>query len=111
MEKIALLFPGQGSQYIGMGESFFKKYGIAKQTFEEANEILGFDLTNLCFSGSITELSQIENLLPALLTTSIAYFRVYMQEFGIAPQSCAGHSLGEYAALTCSGGIKFADAL
>ena len=111
MEKIALLFPGQGSQYIGMGESFFKKYDVARQTFEEANEILGFDLANLCFNGSISELGQFENLSPALLVASVAYFRVYMQEFGITPQFCAGHSLGEYAALTCSGAIKFADAV
>lgn len=111
MEKIAFLFPGQGSQYVGMGQSFYKKHDIARKTFEEANDILGFDLVNLCFDGSITELSQLENVSPALLTASVAYFRVYMQELGITPQFCAGHSLGEYAAFTCAGAMKFADAL
>lgn len=111
MEKIAFLFPGQGSQYVGMGQSFYKKYDIARQTFEEANDILGFDLVNLCFDGSITDLSQLENVSPALLTASVAYFKVYMQELGIVPQYTAGHSLGEYAALTCAGAINFTDAL
>lgn len=111
MEKIALLFPGQGSQYVGMSQTLYKQYEIARQTFEEANDILGYDLTKLCMEGTLFQLSRIEHALPALLTASVTAFRVYMQEVGITPQFLAGHSLGEYSALTCAGAIKFPDAL
>jgi len=111
MEKIAFLFPGQGSQYIGMTKSLSDRYEIARQTFEEANDILGFALDRLCFDGSLADLGKIENSLVALLVTSVVSFRVYMQQIGIAPQFCAGHSLGEFSALTCSGALRFADAV
>lgn len=111
MEKLAFVFPGQGSHYIGMGKSLFDQFTIARRTFEEANDILGFDLAGLCFEGSLSDLSKMENMFPALLTTSVVSFRVYMQELGITPQFCAGHSLGEYSALTCAGVIKYSDAL
>lgn len=111
MKKVALLFPGQGSQYAGMGKKIWEKYTEAKQVFEEANDILGFDLKNLCFEGSLEELTRTENTQPAILTASIAAFRVYMKEYGIKPQFCAGHSLGEISALTCAGAVRFAEAL
>lgn len=111
MKKIALIFPGQGSQYIGMGKSLYEESVVAKQVFDEANDILGFDLKSLCFSGSLTELNKMENMLLSILTTSVALFRVYMQEIGIVPAFLAGHSLGEYSALTCSGAISFSDVL
>jgi [acyl-carrier-protein] S-malonyltransferase len=109
MEKIAFLFPGQGSQFVGMGKTFFYQFPIARQTFEEADDTLGFNLSGLCFEGRVGELMKTENTQVALLTVSMAAYRVYMQEIGVAPQFCAGHSLGEYAALACAGALKFAD--
>lgn len=111
MEKIVLLFPGQGSQYAGMGAGLYSEFNIAGQTFEEANDILGFDLKKICFKSGLVELNKMENLFPALLTFSVAAFRVYMQEIGIMPHFSAGHSLGEYSALVCSGVMEFSDAL
>ncbi|OAB42408.1 ACP S-malonyltransferase [Paenibacillus glacialis] len=111
MEKISFLFPGQGSQFVGMSKSLFNQYEIAKQTFEEANEILGIDLAKICFEGSLAELAKNDIAQPAILVSSVVAFRVYMQEIGITPQFCAGHSLGEYSALTCAGAITFADAV
>jgi [acyl-carrier-protein] S-malonyltransferase len=111
MNKIAFLFPGQGSQYIGMGKKLCEEFPVAKYTFEEANEVLNFDLQRLCFRGSLEELTKTENTQPAILTASIAAFRVYMQEIGILPENTAGHSLGEISALSCAGVIKFDEAL
>lgn len=111
MEKIALLFPGQGSQYIGMTQNFYNEYEVARHTLEEANDHLGYDLAALMHEGEWGELLNPERLQPALLTASVVAFRVYQQEIGVLPEFAAGHSLGEYAALTCSGGIAFADAL
>ncbi len=111
MEKIAFLFTGQGAQYVGMGKTFYDEYTIAKQTFEEANDILGFDLAKICFEGPLGELAKTENTQPALLTASIAAYRVYMQEIGLTPQFSAGHSLGEYSALVSAGAMKFSDAI
>ncbi|MFB6362823.1 ACP S-malonyltransferase [Paenibacillus elgii] len=111
MSKLAFLFPGQGSQYVGMGKGFWHEFAIAKHLFEEANETLGFDLKQMCFNGSSMELTQTLNAQPAILTVSVIAFRVYMQEVGIEPAYAAGHSLGEYSALVCSGQLAFADAL
>lgn len=111
MEKIALLFPGQGSHFVGMGKSIYDQHEIARHTFEEAGDVLGFDLAKLCFEGSLAELTRACHAHPGLLTVSVALFRVYMKELGVAPSYCAGHSLGEYAALTCAGGLRFPDAL
>ncbi len=111
MKKIALIFPGQGSQYIGMGKKLYKNYRIVRDTYEEASSILGFDLTRLCFEGEIEELTRTENAQPAILVTSVAAFRVYNSEIGLKPCIAAGHSLGEFSALTCAGAIRFCDAV
>lgn len=111
IKKIALLFPGQGSQYSGMGSVLCKEFSAARQTFEQANDVLGFDLKKLCVNGGLVKLNKPENLFPALLTFSIATFKVYMQEIGITPHFSAGHSLGEYPALVSSGVMEFPDAL
>ncbi|MCK4258235.1 MAG: ACP S-malonyltransferase [Halanaerobiales bacterium] len=111
MEKIAFLFTGQGAQYVGMAKSFYDEHEVARQTFEEANDILGFDIAKLCFEGPLGQLSKMENMQLALLTVSTVAHRVYMKEIGIAPHFCAGHSMGEYSALVSAGAIKFSDAL
>lgn len=111
MEKVALVFPGQGAEYIGMGRLLFDSYKVARQAFEEANDVLGFDLKKLCFGGSRQELSKTVNMQLAILVCSIATFRVYMHEIGIVPVVTAGHSLGEYSALVSSGCMNFKDAL
>jgi [acyl-carrier-protein] S-malonyltransferase len=111
LERIALLFPGQGSQYSGMAKNLYKQYEIVRRTFEEAGDTLGFNLVQLCFEGSPADLGKTQNALAALLTVGVSYFRVYMSEIGVKPLFTAGHSLGEYSALTCGGAIAFADAL
>ncbi|MNO20657.1 Malonyl CoA-acyl carrier protein transacylase [compost metagenome] len=111
MEKLAFMFPGQGSQYIGMGQALAREYSVVRRTFEEASDLLGYDLAKICFEGSYSDMSDSSIVQPALLTTSISAYRVYMQEIGIQPDYTAGHSLGEYAALTVSGAITFKDAL
>ena len=110
MTDIAFLFPGQGSQYSGMGKLLADQYPVARRTFEEADQALGFSLSQLCFSGSEDELKQTANMQPALLAVSIAGLRV-LSEHQFAPASCAGHSLGEYSALVAAGALDFADAL
>lgn len=111
MEKISFLFPGQGSHFVGMCKGLYDQYPIVKQTFEEANDVLGFKLDKLCFDGSLSELSLARHSQPAILVSSVSSFRVYMQEFGIVPQFLAGHSLGEYSAFTCAGAIRLHDAV
>lgn len=111
MNKLAFLFPGQGAQYIGMGSKLCENFSVAGQVFDEANEALDFDLKKLCLQGSMDELTKTENTQPAMLTASVAAFKVYMQEIGIKPDYTAGHSLGELSALCCAGGIQFTDAV
>lgn len=108
---IALLFPGQGSQYIGMGKSLADRFPMAKRTFEEADDVLKINLSSLCFEGELFKLTRTEYTQPALLTASVAAYRVYMDEIGLKPDFAVGHSLGEFSALTCSGAISFADTL
>jgi [acyl-carrier-protein] S-malonyltransferase len=111
MKKVAFVFPGQGSQYVGMGKDFFDRSPAAREVFEEANEALGYDLANLCFRGPEETLKLTANTQPAVLTTSTAALRVMQAEREILPVAAAGHSLGEYGALVASGGLGFADAV
>ncbi len=107
---IALLFPGQGSQSIGMGKDLSDKYPIARQTFEEADEALGTKLSQLCYEGPEDQLRLTENTQPAILTVSVAAWRV-LEEKGIEPAFVAGHSLGEYSAHVAGRTLTFADAV
>ncbi len=111
MKKIAFLFPGQGSQTIGMGKDFFDHFKVAREVFEEADDTLHFSISKLCFEGPEDELKLTENTQPAVLTASIAALRVLQTERGVQPLLTAGHSLGEYSALVAVGAFAFADAL
>lgn len=108
---IAFLFPGQGSQFSGMGRDLADNFTAARLVFEEANDSLGFDLAGLCFAGSEDDLKLTANTQPAILTTSIAALRVLEQETDLKADCTAGHSLGEYSALVCTGALSLADAV
>src|SRR6266702_8033587 len=108
--RIAFLFPGQGSQSVCMGKDLAEHYPIARQTFEEADDALGIKLSQLCFEGPEDQLRLTENTQPAILTVSVAAWRV-LNEKGIKPAFVAGHSLGEYSAHVAAGTISFADAV
>ena len=108
---IAFLFPGQGSQYIGMGADFCAEFAVASQTFEEASDALGIDVAKLCFEGEAATLALTANAQPAILTTSVAALRVVLEETEIKPDLLAGHSLGEFTALVASGCVRFRDAV
>jgi [acyl-carrier-protein] S-malonyltransferase len=111
MGKIAYIFPGQGSQTVGMGKELFDGYPAAREVFGEADQVLGFSLSEMCFSGSEEELGLTANTQPAILATSSAAFRA-MKEAGFPdPDFVAGHSLGEYSALVAAGALSLADAL
>ena len=105
------VFPGQGSQFVGMGKDLCDQFGVAKQVFAEAEDALGFPLTKLCFSGPETDLQLTENTQPAILTMSIAALRVLEAETDLRPAYVAGHSLGEYSALVAVGALAFRDAV
>ncbi|MGC5775198.1 ACP S-malonyltransferase [Paenibacillus pabuli] len=111
MKKVAFLFPGQGSQYLGMCKSMIENQSIVKMTFEEASHAVGLDLIQICMEDERAELSHTEITQPVLLTAGVAIFRQYMRDFGVQPAYCAGHSLGEITALTCSGAISLEDAV
>ena len=108
--KIALVFPGQGSQYIGMGKEMAEKFPVAKEVFQEADDALGYSITEIAFAGPEEELIKTNNTQPAILTTSYACFKVFEQH-GIKGEVLAGHSLGEYSALVASGAVDFKDAV
>ncbi|RKS86816.1 [acyl-carrier-protein] S-malonyltransferase [Orbus hercynius] len=111
MTKFAMVFPGQGSQSIGMLNELGEKYSTVKAVFDEASSVLGYDLWQLVQAGSAEELNKTWITQPALLAASVATFRVWQQENGLAPEYLAGHSLGEYSALVCAGVIDFKDAI
>ncbi len=110
MVDYAFLFPGQGSQFPGMGKSLAEQFPTARRVFEEADDVLGFALSRLCFEGPEEDLKLTENTQPALVATSTAAFAV-LKENGVVPQAVAGHSLGEYSALVAAGALSFAHAL
>ncbi len=110
MTKTAFLFPGQGSQYAGMGRTLAAEFPAARAIFDEADRALGFSLSNLCFEGPEDQLKLTENTQPAILTVSTAAAAV-LKEKGIRPDYVAGHSLGEYSALVAAGALRFSDAV
>lgn len=112
MVETALIFPGQGAQYVGMGKSLYEKHDIVKKTFDHANDILKFDLTRLCFEGPAEELAKTQNCQVAILVTSIAVLRAHLLEKSdFTPQVALGLSLGEYTALVAAESILFSDAV
>ncbi|TKB48995.1 ACP S-malonyltransferase [Ferrimonas sediminicola] len=111
MSKFAFVFPGQGSQAVGMLSEIAAENPIIEQTFAEASEVLGYDLWQLVSQGPAEELNQTQRTQPALLTASVALYRAYRTAGGQTPAAMAGHSLGEYSALVCAGVIDFKDAV
>jgi [acyl-carrier-protein] S-malonyltransferase len=110
MGKLAFLFPGQGSQYCGMGRDLTEAFAESRQVFDEANSALGFSMSEMCYTASLEELKQTENTQPAILTVSAAAYRA-LEKRGVKPDFVAGHSLGEYSALVAAGGLDFSSAV
>ena len=112
-KQTMFIFPGQGSQYVGMGSDIYERYDVAKKVYNQANEVLGFDIKGLSFEGPAEELNLTRNTQPALLTHSIACLEVFREltEGEMEPVVAAGHSLGEYSALVASGALTFEEAL
>jgi [acyl-carrier-protein] S-malonyltransferase len=109
-KKIAFIFPGQGSQYVGMGKDIFEKYSTSRELYLQADEKLGINLSEMCFFGPEESLKMTINTQPAIVATSVAILNI-LQEEGINPDFTAGHSLGEYTALIAAGAISFTDAI
>ncbi|HEY3303672.1 MAG TPA: ACP S-malonyltransferase [Candidatus Binatia bacterium] len=110
MRDVVFLFPGQGSQYMGMGKDFYEGYPAVKRLFEEASDLIKKDFTTLCFEGPESTLVQTENVQPAITLVNLACLQVLREE-GVVPSAAAGHSLGEYAALCAAGVFSFADTM
>lgn len=110
MSKIAFIFPGQGSQYIGMGKDFYEEFEESRKTYKDADKILDMNLSELCFDGKKEELSKTENTQPAILATSIAILKA-VESRGVEADYTAGLSLGEYTSLVYAGALSFEDAL
>jgi [acyl-carrier-protein] S-malonyltransferase len=110
MGKVAFVFPGQASQYPGMGKELAEKYPAARAVFDEADHALGFSISRICFEGTEDELKLTANTQPAILSVSIAVHRVLVER-GLSSDFVAGHSLGEYSALVAAGSLQFADAV
>ena len=104
------LFPGQGSQYIGMGKAFFDQYASVKQLFEHASDVVKIDFRRLCFEGPEVTLIQTDSVQPAITLVNLACLQVLKEE-GLTPAAVAGHSLGEYAALCAAGVFSFAETM
>ena len=111
MTKFAMVFPGQGSQAVGMLKDLAENYSVVKSTFDEASQVLGYDLWTLVQAGPADELNKTWQTQPALLAASVAIYRVWQSINGPQPEFMAGHSLGEYSALVCAGVIDFKDAI
>ncbi|MBV9609104.1 MAG: ACP S-malonyltransferase, partial [Acidobacteria bacterium] len=110
LNSVAFLFPGQGSQSVGMGRELAAMYPVARETFEQADAALGYSLSRLCFDGPEDQLKLTEITQPAILTVSVAAFRV-LRDKGVHAGYAAGHSLGEYSAHVAAGTLKFEDAV
>ncbi|OEE59144.1 [acyl-carrier-protein] S-malonyltransferase [Enterovibrio norvegicus FF-454] len=111
MSNFAVVFPGQGSQAVGMLAALAEQFAVVKETFAEASGVLGYDLWELVQNGPDTDLNQTNRTQPALLTASVAIWRVWLEQGGAQPSVMAGHSLGEYSALVCAGVIDFKQAV
>ena len=110
MSKIAFIFPGQASQYVGMGQDLYEKYDIAKELYDKANDILGFDIKKVSFEGPLEDLKQTKITQPAIFIMSVILDRI-LKEKGFKPEMTAGHSLGEYSAHVCAETMSFEQAL
>src|SRR5215204_5547274 len=109
--KLAYIFPGQGSQAVGMGKDLYDNFAASRAVFEEADDVLGVSLSEMCFAGTAEDLALTANTQPAILTVSVAAFRALETEGFPMPDFVAGHSLGEYSALVAAGALSFADAV
>lgn len=111
MSKLGIVFPGQGSQYVGMGKDLYEQFEDVRHVFEEAQDILKINMKELCFEGPQEALDQTVNTQISILTVDVAAYRVFKKELDIQPHVMAGHSLGEYSALHAAGALTFSDAL